>query len=140
MDTVSQETRSRIMSRIRSGNTAPERSVRRELHAAGFRFRLYARDLPGHPDVVLPKYRVAVMVHGCFWHGHHCPRGRRPTANADFWARKIDRNMKRDAAAIAALEALGWTVFTVWSCRLSEDTGYVIERLKASLPMGQRSA
>ncbi|MER8549921.1 very short patch repair endonuclease [Mesorhizobium sp. M1169] len=120
------------MSQIRSGNTAPERSVRRELHAAGFRFRLHVRDLPGRPDVVLPKYRTAIMVHGCFWHGHDCPRGRRPTANAEFWARKIERNMERDAAAVAALEASGWTVLTIWTCRLHIGTSDVIERLKAS--------
>lgn len=70
------------------------------------------------------------MVHGCFWHGHDCPRGRRPAANAEFWARKIERNMERDASAIAALEASGWTVLTVWTCRLHDDTSNIIDRLK----------
>lgn len=128
------------MSRIRGGNTAPELSVRRALHAAGFRFRLHVRDLAGRPDVVLPKYRTAVMVHGCFWHGHDCPRGRRPTANAEFWTQKIERNMERDEAVIVALEAAGWTVLTVWTCRLREDTRAVIDRLNASRAASRRSA
>lgn len=128
------------MSRIRSGNTAPERSVRRALHAAGFRFRLHVRDLPGRPDVVLPKHRTVVMIHGCFWHGHDCPRGRRPAANAEFWTKKIERNQERDTAAVTALQASGWNVLTVWTCRLDQDTGEAVERLIALRNANGRSA
>lgn len=133
MDRITREVRSRIMSRVRNRDTAPELRLRRALHAAGFRFRLHAKHLPGSPDIVLPKYRVAIMVHGCFWHGHDCPRGRRPAANAEFWARKIDKNMERDALAFAGLEALGWTVFTAWSCRLESEAALIIDKLKASV-------
>src|SRR5690349_6557163 len=99
-----------MMSRVRGRDTAPELRVRCALHAAGFRFRLHRRDLPGRPDIVLPAFRTAVFVHGCFWHAHDCPRGRRPASNSAFWAAKLEKNVARDRDAAAALVWLGWTV------------------------------
>ncbi|MBO9712470.1 very short patch repair endonuclease [Sphingomonas sp.] len=130
-DIVSKETRSRMMAQVRNKNTKPEMRVRRALHAAGFRFRLHRRDLAGRPDVVLPKYRTAVFVHGCFWHGHDCPRGKRPSSNAAFWAAKIETNIARDLAAVERLSAAGWRVETIWECDLEEKTRTLIARLNS---------
>jgi len=100
------------MGQIKQKNTAPEMIVRRVLHRMGYRFRLHRKDLPGTPDVVLPKYRLAVFVHGYFWHGHEdCRLSRRPSDNAEFWNAKLDRNIERDAQAISTLEMLGWRTF-----------------------------
>jgi DNA mismatch endonuclease (patch repair protein) len=119
MDIVSTSTRSRMMSGIRGKNTKPELAVRRYLHARGFRYRLSVRDLPGRPDVVLPKYRAVVQVHGCFWHGHvSCRFATRPATRPEFWAAKIDGNIERDHRSSAALRALGWRVAVVWECAL----------------------
>lgn len=112
--------RSRIMSRIRSRDTKPEMAVRSHLHSRGLRFRLHRRDLPGTPDIVLPRYRSAVMVHGCFWHGHEgCFRN--PRTRAEWWSAKIARNRDRDVAASAALAQAGWRVHVVWECQLSRS-------------------
>jgi DNA mismatch endonuclease (patch repair protein) len=116
MDTVSKETRSRMMRAVGRRNTGPELAVRRALHAAGLRFRLHRRDLPGTPDIVLPRRRVAIFVHGCFWHGHDCRAGRAPVSRESYWGPKIVENRARDARQAAALEALGWTVLTIWEC------------------------
>ena len=111
--------RHKCMSRIRSKNTKPEILVRKGLHARGFRFRLHNRKLPGSPDIVLPKYGVAIMVNGCFWHGHKgCRYATRPKTNVEFWETKIARNRHRDEVTTAHLEALGWTVITIWECEL----------------------
>ncbi len=117
------------MSRIKPTNTRPELLVRRALHASGYRFRLHRRDLPGRPDLVLPKHRLAVFVHGCFWHRHTCPRGRLPKTNSEFWGEKISRNVERDAAAKDRLISLGWAVYTIWECELD----YGIAGLRAHL-------
>lgn len=118
-DTLSQTQRSYNMSRIRGKDTKPEILVRKGLHARGFRFRLQDRRLPGRPDVVLPKYGVAIMVNGCFWHGHKgCRYATRPKTNEEFWEAKIARNRHRDEVTEAHLEALGWTVITIWECEL----------------------
>lgn len=119
MDNLSAEARSARMALIRSRDTAPEMIVRRALHALGYRFRLHRKDLPGTPDVVLTRHKVAVFVHGCFWHGHDCPRGaREPRQNADYWRRKRARNAERDSSAVAKLQDLGWRVLVIWECQV----------------------
>jgi len=107
------------MSRIRGKNTKPEILVRKGLHARGFRFRLHNKKLPGSPDIVLPKYGVAIMVNGCFWHGHKgCHYATKPKSNVEFWEAKIARNRHRDEVTEAHLQALGWHVITIWECEL----------------------
>lgn len=116
-DVHTPEQRSRNMSAIRSANTAPEIRVRQLLHAHGLRFRLHRRDLPGRPDIVLPKHKTVIFVHGCFWHMHECEYGKpKPATNAEFWRRKRQGNVERDQKNTAALKAAGWTVYTVWEC------------------------
>jgi DNA mismatch endonuclease (patch repair protein) len=105
------------MASVKGRDTKPERIVRSLLHALGYRFRLHRKDLPGKPDIVLPKHKKVVYVHGCFWHGHpSCPRAARPTSNVEFWNRKLDGNIARDAAAQRALLKLGWRHLVVWQC------------------------
>lgn len=116
-DIVTTEKRSQMMSGIRGKDTQPEISVRKALFSAGYRFRLHCKDLAGKPDVVLPGRRVAIFVHGCFWHGHQgCRLTKIPSTRSDFWQRKFDANMKRDASAMAALITSGWRVLIVWEC------------------------
>lgn len=130
-DVFPKEKRSDIMSRIRSQNTKPEILVRKLLHRMGYRFRLRRKDLPGCPDIALPRHRKVVFVHGCFWHGHEgCRRSKRPTTNTEFWNRKIDGNLARDAKTQADLTALGWSVLVVWQCEI-RDKGALQERLRA---------
>ena len=130
MDRLTKEQRSRCMSRIRGKDTKPEILVRKGLHARGFRFRLCDGRLPGKPDVVLPKWGVVVMVNGCFWHGHKgCRLATRPKSNEEFWRAKIKRNTHRDEVTVAHLEALGWSVITVWECELGKCTESRIDRL-----------
>jgi DNA mismatch endonuclease, patch repair protein len=120
MDKVSAAVRSKMMAAVRGKNTGPEHAVRKALFAAGYRFRIHRRDLPGTPDIVLPRYRMAVFVHGCFWHGHDCKRGQRPSSNVAFWDRKLDENAGRDRRDLAALRAAGWNAVVIWECSLSE--------------------
>ena len=118
-DKLTPSQRSRCMSRIRGKDTKPEILVRKGLHARGFRFRLQDRKLPGRPDIVLPKYGVAIMVNGCFWHGHEgCRYATKPKSNMDYWLPKIAANRHRDEVTLAHLEALGWYVITIWECEL----------------------
>ena len=118
-DTLSQTQRSYNMSLIRGKNSKPEILVRKELHARGFRFRLHNKNLPGSPDIVLPKYGVAIMINGCFWHGHKgCKYATKPKSNVEFWEAKIARNRHRDEVTEAHLQALGWHVVTIWECEL----------------------
>lgn len=120
-DRFSKETRSRVMSHVKGRHTQCELRVRRLLHSMGFRFRLHRADLPGKPDIVLPKYRKVVFVHGCFWHGHAgCPRAKRPSTNREFWDRKLDGNIARDAKAINDLKLAGWGALVIWQCELRE--------------------
>lgn len=122
-DKLTSSQRSRCMSRIRGKNTKPEILVRKGLHARGFRFRLHNKKLPGSPDIVLPKYGVAIMVNGCFWHGHKgCRYATKPKTNIEFWEAKIARNRHRDEVTTAHLEALGWTVITIWECELRTNS------------------
>jgi DNA mismatch endonuclease, patch repair protein len=118
-DTLSKAQRSERMSRIRSRDTKPELVVRKALWAAGFRYRLHRKDLPGRPDIVLPGLGTVILVHGCYWHGHACQKGRVPSTNSPFWADKFARNKARDRRDKARLRRLGWTVVTVWECSLS---------------------
>jgi DNA mismatch endonuclease (patch repair protein) len=121
VDVVDKETRSRMMSGIRGRNTKPELQVRKALHAKGFRFRLHVRKLPGTPDLVFPKYRTVVFVHGCFWHRHeHCKFAATPKTNSDFWEKKLSANRDRDIKKIAQLQSLGWRVLTIWECEMDE--------------------
>ncbi len=132
-DHLTPSARSRNMARVRGRDTKPEVAVRRLLHGMGYRFRLHRKDLPGKPDIVLPRHRRVILVHGCFWHGHlGCRRAARPSTNADFWNAKIDRNVERDAITAAALEAAGWKVLTLWQCE-TRDNGALAERLKQFL-------
>jgi DNA mismatch endonuclease (patch repair protein) len=117
-DVVDKEIRSRMMSGIRGQDTHPEILVRTLLHASGFRFRLHVKNLPGKPDIVLPKYKAVVLVHGCFWHGHGCRFFKWPTTRAEFWRAKIERNRENDEKAVSALVAGGWRVAIVWECAL----------------------
>jgi DNA mismatch endonuclease, patch repair protein len=119
-DIVSREVRSRMMAGIRSKDTTPEKTLRRELFAAGFRFRLHVRTMPGRPDIVLPRYQAAIFVHGCFWHQHRgCRYATTPASNAVFWQQKFADNRARDEKVLSALLAAGWRVLTVWECELS---------------------
>ncbi len=115
---VAPETRRRMLA-VRGRDTAPELRVRRVLHSMGYRFRLHRKDLPGTPDIVLPRHRKIVLVHGCFWHGHEsCKRATRPVNNASTWAAKIEANRRRDQRNLDALDSLGWDVLVVWECEV----------------------
>jgi DNA mismatch endonuclease (patch repair protein) len=117
VDVVSPKVRSRMMAGIRGQNTAPELAVRKMLHAMGYRFRLHRRDLPGSPDIVLPKYKTAIQVHGCYWHRHPgCRYASTPSSNVEFWLKKFDENVARDQRQQAELELLGWRVVVIWEC------------------------
>ena len=132
VDIVDPATRSRMMSGIRGRNTKPEVLIRSLLHRRGLRFRLDARDLPGRPDIVLPRYRAVVFVHGCFWHGHDCHLFKWPQTRPEFWRDKIGRNRSNDEKAQRLLLEQGWRVATVWECALRgahRDLDGVLQRL-----------
>ncbi len=119
MDFLSPAERSERMSRIRSKDTSPEVALRRALHALGLRFKLHRKDLPGRPDIVLPRHKAVVFVHGCFWHRHAgCRVATTPKSNTAFWQDKFERNVARDARSIELLEAQGWNVLVAWECEL----------------------
>ena len=129
--------RSEIMSKVHSHDTTPEIRVRKLLHCMGYRFRLRRRDLPGNPDIVLPKYKTVIFVHGCFWHG--CPTCRRakirPAENAEYWNKKLDRTLERDRKNIAALKRAGWRVLVVWECETrKKQLENLAKKLKATWP------
>jgi len=133
-DTISAERRSWNMSRIRGRDTGPEMRLRSLMHRAGFRFRLHGKDLPGKPDIVLPKYRTAIFVHGCFWHRHEgCRNATTPSTRTEFWQEKFDGNVERDKRNTAALEAAGWTVITVWECDLKADADRIVDKLSTKI-------
>ncbi len=122
------------MSRIRGRDTGPELRLRSLLHRAGFRFRLHAKDLPGKPDIVLPKYHTVIFVHGCFWHRHKgCRNATTPSTRAEFWQAKFDGNVDRDNRNRAALETAGWTVMTVWECELKADADRIVQQLSIEI-------
>ncbi|MHC1790057.1 very short patch repair endonuclease [Solidesulfovibrio sp.] len=119
MDTMSVAQRSRIMARVKGRDTRPEKALRSLLFRHGFRFRLHQASLPGKPDIVLPRYKTVIFVHGCFWHRHAgCKRASMPASHAAYWERKFQRNVSRDAANKAKLEQMGWRVLIVWECEL----------------------
>ena len=120
MDTRTPEQRRRIMQSVKSKDTGPELVVRRLLHGMGYRYRLHRRDLPGRPDIVLGPRRKAIFVHGCFWHGHGCPKGRLPKSRLDYWQPKVDNNRERDRTKEEQLKSLGWSVLTIWQCETAD--------------------
>jgi DNA mismatch endonuclease (patch repair protein) len=121
------EQRSRTMRAVKASDTTPEIAVRRLIHRMGYRFRLHRKDLPGKPDVVLPKLHKVVFVNGCFWHGHDCARGARvPKTNAEYWSRKITGNRLRDSANMTSLAKIGWRATVVWECEVKQPA--LVER------------
>lgn len=136
-DNHTPQQRSENMRAVHGKNTAPELFVRSMLHRLGYRFRLHRRDLPGTPDIVFPAPRSVMFVHGCFWHGHNCPRGNPPSSNLDFWRQKIDGNKQRDRRTEKQLQKDGWKVLTVWACetknprRLQQRVSRFLEQSRA---------
>ncbi len=121
-DVFTPEKRSSVMRQVKGKGTTPELTVRRLLTGLGLRYRLHRKDLPGAPDIVMTSRRLAIFVHGCFWHGHDCARGARvPKQNRDYWTQKIARNRARDETNRAALQAKGWTPLVVWECELKDE-------------------
>ena len=137
-DIYSQEKRSEIMARVPIAGTKPELLVRRIAHRLGYRFRLHRDSLPGRPDLVFPRHRKVIFVHGCFWHGHRgCRKAIRPKTNTVFWDRKLSRNMERDLENAAALREKGWTAFVVWECE-TRDREQLAARIERFLGNGRR--
>lgn len=128
MDTFSSKQRSEIMRRVRSEDTKPEMAVRRLAHGLGFRYRLHVKELPGHPDLVFPRLRKIVFVHGCYWHGHGCPASTLPQVHREYWEAKLTRNAQRDKRNLRQLRTAGWDVFIIWECQIRNR-----ERLKTKL-------
>ena len=136
-DVFNPEQRSAVMRRVRGRDTTPELKVRRILREAGIGYRLGGCGLPGRPDLVMKGRRIALFVHGCFWHGHDCARGaRRPKSNADYWRAKIDRNRARDTRTAAELAEMGWTVITVWECgmKTADFAGHLVRSIREGSP------
>ena len=134
MDSLDPEQRSRNMARIRSRDTLPELRVRSTLHRLGYRFRVHVADLPGTPDIVLPKHSTVVLVHGCFWHRHEgCKLSYTPKTRTDFWQQKFVDNVRRDQRVISELESRGWRVVVLWECE-TKDLGSLRQRLAEALP------
>ncbi|MCX6346083.1 MAG: DNA mismatch endonuclease Vsr [Armatimonadetes bacterium] len=129
------------MSRVKGKDTVPEKVVRSLLHNLGYRFRLHRKDLPGSPDMVLPKYNTAIFVHGCFWHRHKgCPKTTMPTANYEYWEKKFSENIDRDTRKERELRQLGWRIIIVWQCETAtKRLGLLADRLKAELKLEQVS-
>ena len=121
VDTRTPEQRRRIMQSVGTKDTGPEWIVRRLLHRHGFRYRLHPKSLPGRPDIVLPSRKKAIFVHGCFWHSHGCDKGKAPKSKLDYWGPKLTANVERDERKAAELQALGWSVLTVWQCETKDE-------------------
>ncbi len=129
VDTVTKDKRSQVMAAIRSKDTGPEISVRRGLHALGFRYSLHPKDLPGRPDITFRKFRAVIFVHGCYWHGHDCGEVKPSSSNRSYWASKIAKNKERDARNLAALEEIGWRYLTIWECSFRRKGAAALERI-----------
>jgi len=121
------------MQSVRQKNTGPELAIRRALHALGYRFRLHPKTLVGRPDLVFPARKKAIFVHGCFWHGHGCSKGRLPTSRLDYWGPKIAANKQRDERTVNELERAGWLCFVVWQCETRGDMARTVARIVAFL-------
>ncbi|RUM92356.1 MAG: very short patch repair endonuclease [Thiomicrospira sp.] len=132
-DTVNQQTRSKIMSQVKNKNTNIEIIVRKALFAKGFRYKINDKKLPGSPDIVLPKYRAVIFVNGCFWHGHHCPKGKPPKSNIKYWKDKIIKNQQRDEININQLLNQGWKVAIVWECTLKGKSAFPMKKILLTL-------
>lgn len=130
-DIVSPEVRSKMMSGIRGKNTRPEMKVRCGLHAAGYRYRLHQKTLPGKPDIVLPRYKAVIFVHGCFWHGHLCHLFKWPSSQNEFWKQKIEGNIKKDMENNATLSKAGWRIMVIWECAIKGRDRWPFEALIA---------
>ena len=115
-DFVNKQTRSKMMSAVRAKNSKFETEIRSRLFAQGFRFRLHRRDLPGKPDIALPKYSAIIFINGCFWHYHGCTRSKIPDSRADWWRKKLEENQRRDLQALSELQSRGWRTATIWEC------------------------
>jgi DNA mismatch endonuclease, patch repair protein len=136
MDVVSPARRSAMMARIQSRNTRPEMAVRQTAHRLGYRFRLHRRDLPGSPDLVFPRRKKIVFVHGCFWHSHEaCKFACTPKSNIEFWKSKLAKNAERDARVKGELEFMGWDVLVIWECE-TVDENFIISRLQEHIGHG----
>ena len=134
MDTLTSEKRSWNMSRIRGANTKPELAVRSMLHRMGYRFRISNKTLPGRPDIVLPKYRAVIFVHGCFWHRHQgCKYAYTPKSRLDFWGRKFEGNVMRDKNNLSLLKKTGWLPIVVWECKIKRNADAALGRVSAIL-------
>lgn len=137
VDIVDAVTRSRMMSGIKGKNTSPELIIRKALHARGFRFRIHTAHLPGKPDLILPKYKAAIFVHGCFWHGHDCRYFKTPKTRTEFWMSKIEKNKSRDEIQVVKLNEAGWRTLIIWECAIrkmkSENSTTLIDMAAAWL-------
>lgn len=140
MDTLTQEARAALMRRVRRSNTAPELKLRKALHREGLRYRIGDKRLPGSPDLVFPRFRAVVFVHGCFWHGHDCQQGEAPSTRREFWIPKIQGNRQRDERKRAQLTALGWRVFIVWECEFKKLKGTALAEFASKLEDAIRHA
>lgn len=129
MDKMSSMDRSRVMSRNRAKDTGPELSLRKAVFARGFRYRLYVKNLPGSPDLVFPKYKAVIQIHGCYWHAHDCERFSWPATNAEKWRKKFDRNRERDNENLKKINQLGWRQMTVWECAFREGSDYSSQKI-----------
>ena len=131
MDIWTKEKRSEVMSKIRSKDTKPEKTLRSALHKEGYRFRIHKKGLPGNPDIVLTKFKIAIFVNGCFWHQHRgCPDGHIPKTKKKYWKEKLLKNVERDEQKQRACENLGWKVIVVWECEIKKELPKTIEKIR----------
>ncbi len=134
MDIWTKRKRSDVMSKIRSKNTKPELKLRSELHKKGYRFRIHLSSFPGKPDIVLPKYKAVIFVHGCFWHQHkNCIDGRIPKTRTKYWEEKLNKNVCRDIKHKRILRKMGWNVITVWECEIEKKIGTVLNKIESKI-------
>lgn len=134
MDIWSKKKRSEVMSKIRGKNTKPEMLLRSQLFRQGFRFRVHQKNLPGKPDIILPKYKTVIFVHGCFWHYHKdCREGRIPSTNSIFWKEKLEKNVEKDKSNIKALKKLGWKVIVVWECEIEKKCECTLKKISLKI-------